>query len=131
MQYRDADGETAMEDSDPDAKSVTDAFEEAIGRAGSEHYTLTLYVTGTTPQSNQALMNIKRICEERLQGRYDLEVIDIYQQPELAKGENIIAAPTLLKKLPLPLRRVIGNLSDLQRVLVGLDLQPRADMPRG
>ncbi|HEX9660468.1 MAG TPA: circadian clock KaiB family protein, partial [Rhodothermales bacterium] len=67
--------------------------------------------------------NLRKICEEHLQGRYDLEVIDIYQQPALAKGEQIIAAPTLIKKLPLPLRRVIGDLSNMERVLLGLDLR--------
>ena len=80
-------------------------------------------MTGSTPQSVSAISNIKKICEEHLKGRYDLEVIDLYQKPNLAKGEQIIAAPTLVKKLPLPLRRIIGNLSNLERVLIGLDLQ--------
>ncbi len=73
-----------------------------------------------------AVTNIKKICEEHLQGRYDLEVIDIYQQPTLAKGEQIIAAPTLIKKLPLPLRKFIGDMADQERILVGLDLKPKA-----
>jgi len=87
-------------------------------------YVLRLYVTGMTPRSTEAITTIKAICEEHLQGRYDLEVIDIYQHPQLAREEQIIAAPTLIKKLPSPLRRLIGTLSDKERVLVGLDLRP-------
>jgi circadian clock protein KaiB len=90
----------------------------------NERYVLRLYVTGITRNSRQAITNIKKICEGHLQGRYDLEVIDIYQQPVLAKGEQILAAPTLIKKLPLPLRRFIGDMSDTERILVGLDLRP-------
>ncbi len=87
------------------------------------HYVLRLYVTGTTPRSTLAILNIKKICQEHLEGRYDLEVVDLYQQPLLAKGEQIIAAPTLIKSLPLPLRRFIGDMSDTERILVGLDLR--------
>ena len=96
----------------------------AAGRPSSERYVLRLYVTGMTPRSTRAVENVRRICEEHLHGRYDLEVIDIYQQPTLAKGEQIVAAPTLVKKLPLPLRRVIGDLSNTDKVLLGLDLRP-------
>lgn len=85
---------------------------------------LRLYVTGMTARSTRAVENVRAICEQHLQGRYDLEVIDIYQQPTLARGEQIIAAPTLIKKLPLPLRRVIGDLSSTEKVLLGLDLRP-------
>ena len=88
-----------------------------------EHYILQLYVAGTTPNSVRAITNIKRICEEYLRGNYSLSVIDIYQQPQLASGAQIIAVPTLIKKLPRPLRRIIGDLSDTERVLVGLNLQ--------
>ena len=84
---------------------------------------LRLYVAGSTPQSTRAILNIQQICEEHLKGRYELEVIDIYQRPQLAKDEQIIAVPTLVKKLPAPLRRLIGDLSDSERVLVGLDLR--------
>jgi circadian clock protein KaiB len=90
----------------------------------SDSYVLRLYLTGTTPQSQRALANIKRICEEHLKGRYKLEVVDIYQRPTLAKDEQIIAAPTLIKSLPLPLRRLIGDLSNEDRVLLGLDIRP-------
>ncbi len=99
------------------------AFEQALRRSPHEHYSLILYVTGTSPQSVRAIANIKKICEQHLQGRYELQVIDLYQQPQLALGEQIIAAPTLIKKLPSPLRRVIGDFSNAERVLVGLDLR--------
>ncbi len=88
-----------------------------------EKYVLRLYITGITPRSTEAILNIKKICEENLRGRYELEVIDIYQQPTMAKDEQIIAAPTLIKKLPLPLRRFIGDMADTERILVGLDLR--------
>jgi len=107
------------------ALDSTQAFEHAISRSQPTLYVLRLYVTGMTPQSAQAIANIKKICEEHLYGHYELEVVDLYQNPQLAKGEQIIAAPTLIKKLPLPLRRIIGNMSDIERVLVGLDLQKK------
>jgi circadian clock protein KaiB len=88
-------------------------------------YVLRLYVTGTTGRSVRAIQNVRRICEEHLAGLYDLEVVDIYKNLPLAKGDQIIAAPTLIKRLPSPLRRLIGDMSDEQRVLVGLDLRPR------
>lgn len=98
------------------------AFERAAHGPHTERYILRLYVTGMTSRSSRAVDNLKAICDEYLEGRYDLEVIDIYQQPVLTKGEQIIAAPTLIKKLPLPIRRIIGDMSDRERVLVGLDL---------
>ena len=91
----------------------------------TQEYVLRLYVAGTTPKSIRGVASIKEICENSLKNRYDLEVIDIYQQPVLMKGEQIIAAPTLVKKLPLPLRKFIGDMSDTERILVGLDLRPR------
>ncbi len=91
--------------------------------AASSRYILKLYVAGQLPKSVIAIANIKKICEENLQGRYELEVIDLYQQPHLAQGEQIIAVPTLIRKLPPPLRRIIGDLSNTERVLVGLDIQ--------
>lgn len=89
-----------------------------------KNYVLRLYITGLTGRSMRAIANIKEICESHLKGRYQLEVIDIYKNPSLGKGEQIIASPTLIKKLPLPLRRFIGDLSDTERILLGLDLQP-------
>ena len=101
-------------------------FEKAAKAAeAKQRYVLRLYVAGINPRSSAAIKTITEICEEHLAGRYDLEVIDIYQQPTLAKGEQIIAAPTLVKKLPVPLRRFIGNLADTERILVGLDLRPK------
>ena len=94
------------------------------GKSARE-YVLRLYVTGATPKSARAILNIKTICEEHLQGRYALEVIDVYQQPTLAKGDQIIAVPTLIKKLPLPLRVFIGDMSQTEKILLGLDVQPR------
>ncbi len=92
---------------------------------GEPAYSLRLYVTGATPKSQRAIDSIKAICEEHLKGRYELEVIDIYQQPSLAKGDQIVAAPTLIKKLPAPLRKLVGDLSNMERVLLGLDLRPK------
>ena len=89
----------------------------------SKKWILRLYVAGTTARSMSAISNIKKICEEKLDGRYVLEVIDLYQQPLLAAGHQIIAIPTLIKELPPPLRRIIGDLSDTEKVLVGLDLK--------
>ena len=106
-------------------KKSTKVFEQALKKSGTQKYSLRLYVAGTTPRSLMAVTNIKKICEEHLLGRYDLEVIDIYQQPTLAKGEQIIAAPTLIKKLPLPLRKFIGDMADQERILIGLDLKPK------
>jgi circadian clock protein KaiB len=104
-------------------QSIAERLEADAGHPSTERYVLRLYVTGMTPRSTRAVENVRTVCEEHLHGRYDLEVIDIYQQPTLAKGEQIIAAPTLIKKLPLPLRRVIGDLSSTERVLLGLDLK--------
>jgi circadian clock protein KaiB len=92
-------------------------------RAEEGRYVLRLYVTGMTQRSMQAIANLRAICESRLRGRYELEVVDIYARPQLARDEQIIAAPTLIKKLPLPLRRIVGDLSDEERVLLGLDLR--------
>jgi circadian clock protein KaiB len=102
-----------------------EVFEEALKDSKDKKYVLRLYVAGATPRSTEAILNIKTICEEHLKGRYQLEVIDIYQQPVLAKGAQIIAAPTLVKKLPPPLRRFIGSMHDLDRILVGLDIKPK------
>ncbi len=91
------------------------------------HYVLRLYVAGLTPRSTAAIQSVKQICEDYLDGRYDLEVIDIHREPMLAKGEQIIAVPTLIKKLPLPLRRLIGDMADKKKVLVGLDLRKKEE----
>jgi circadian clock protein KaiB len=98
---------------DPDEEAVQDG-----------HYNLRLYVAGQTPKSITALANLKNICEQHLVGRYRIEVIDLLQQPQLAAGDQILAVPTLVRRLPEPLKKIIGNLSDMERVLVGLDLRP-------
>lgn len=93
-------------------------------RNADAHYVLRLYVSGATQRSLAAIENLQLICDTHLQGRYDLQVIDIYQQPELARGADIIAVPSLIKLLPLPLCQLVGDLSEKERVLVGLDLIP-------
>jgi len=88
-------------------------------------YILRLYVTGMTPKSTLAIDNVQKLCEKYLEGFYELKIIDIYQQPKLAKDNQIIATPTLIKKLPLPIRRLIGDISDTERFLAGIDLKTR------
>jgi circadian clock protein KaiB len=107
------------------SQTAEEALDAAIHQAENQQYTLRLYVAGLTPRSQEAIRAITAICEEHLAGRCDLEVVDLYQHPVLAKGEQIIAAPTLIKKLPLPLRRIIGNLADKEKILVGLDLRSK------
>jgi circadian clock protein KaiB len=91
-------------------------------RQDEPHYSLKLFVTGSTPRSLKAIANLRNICEEHLLGRYELQIVDLYQQPELAKDNKLVAAPTLIKCLPEPVRRVIGDMSDTAEVLVGLDI---------
>ncbi|SNQ60911.1 circadian clock protein KaiB [Candidatus Methanoperedens nitratireducens] len=93
-------------------------------KTGSDKYELRLYVAGQTPKSIAAFNNLKKICEEHLAGKYRIEVIDLLKNPQLAKGDQIFAIPTLVRKLPQPLRKIIGDLSNTERVLVGLDLRP-------
>ena len=88
-------------------------------------FVLKLYVTGATPRANLAIANLRRICEQELQGDYELQIIDVLEHPQLAEDERILATPTLIKQLPPPLRRVIGDLSDSEKVLLGLELRPR------
>lgn len=85
-------------------------------------FVLKLYVTGKTPRSERAISNLRRICDEELAGKYDMAVVDVLERPQLAEDEKIIATPTLIKELPPPLRRIIGDLSDTEKVLLGLDL---------
>jgi len=104
-------------------KSAADEFDLTISDLSKDKYLLRLYITGSTSRSILALTNLKKICEEYLEGQYELEVIDLYKKPNLAKGEQIIAAPTLIKKLPLPFRRIIGDMSNKEKVLLGLDIK--------
>ena len=109
----------------PKGQTDKEKIEKALETQDDRNYVLRLYVAGMTPKSTQAITNIKKICEDHLAGRYSLEVIDLYKRPALADGEQIIAAPTLLKKLPLPLRRFIGDMSNTEKIIVGLDLRPQ------
>lgn len=93
-------------------------------KSPQERYTLRLYVSGATAASGRAIEKVKSLCEARLAGRYDLEVVDIYQQPDLVDDDRILATPTLVRRLPLPLRRLVGDLSDQDRILMRLDLHP-------
>jgi len=95
-----------------------------------EFWELRLYVAGQTPKSLAAFANLKKICEEHLQGKYTIEVIDLLKNPTLAKGDQILAIPTLVRKLPEPVRKIIGDLSNTERVLIGLDLRPDATRSR-
>jgi circadian clock protein KaiB len=88
-------------------------------------YELRLYVAGQTPRSMEAFSNLKKLCEEHLKGRYSIEVVDLLENPRLAKGDQILAIPTLVRRLPEPVRKIIGTLADTEKVLVGLDLRPR------
>lgn len=103
---------------------MSDDFTGDAVKKEDTRYVLRLYITGMTPRAQEAIRNIRRICEEELQGRYELEIIDVYQQPELAKKEQILAAPTLIRKLPLPLRRLVGDMSNKEKVVIGLELMP-------
>ena len=103
-------------------------FEKLLQRASTnQRFVLRLYVTGSTVRSSQAVANVRSLCEEYLPGRYDLEVVDIYQQPREAAKDQVIAAPTLIKELPTPIKRLIGDLSDRDKVIVGLNLASGAD----
>ncbi|HTP29669.1 MAG TPA: circadian clock KaiB family protein [Anaeromyxobacteraceae bacterium] len=101
-------------------------LDKAIRERDEQRYLLRLYVTGVTTASGQAIERVRAVCEEHLHGRYELQVIDIHQLPALAKDEQIVATPTLIKVLPAPLRRYIGNLANVEKVLFGLDLRARS-----
>jgi circadian clock protein KaiB len=106
------------------AKKTPARKKPAPKRAKADIWDLRLYIAGQTPNSIAAIANLRRICEDRLQGRYRIEIIDLLDKPQLAKGDQIIAIPTLVRKLPAPMKKIIGNLSIAERALVGLDLQP-------
>lgn len=100
-------------------------FEKAAQEKGKEKYVLRLFISGMTPRSLQAIDNLKSICDEQLKGCYSLEIVDISQQPESVRNEDIIATPTLIKELPKPIRRIIGDLSNTERILVALNITPK------
>jgi len=108
---------------DDELVDSSEKFEKALADSKKTKYVLRLFIAGNSTKSANAIDSIRDICETNLKGRYTLEVIDIYQQPELARGEQIIAAPTLIKSLPPPLRRIIGDLSSKERILIGLNLK--------
>ena len=114
-------------------RDATEAFEDALKVKALRRakFILRLYVTGSTGRSLRAVYNLRKLCEEHLPDDYDLEVIDIYEHPEAAREAQIIAAPTLVKKLPIPIRRFVGDMSNTQSILVGLDLYKRQDNGKG
>lgn len=107
------------------AKAARNGHAPQTDGDGAGRWNLRLYVAGQTPRSLTAFQNLKNICEEYLQGQYHIEVIDLMENPTLARGDQILAIPTLVRKLPQPIRKIIGDLSNTERVLVGLDIQPR------
>jgi circadian clock protein KaiB len=107
---------------------TTHEYDEGVAAAKGEIWQLTLYVAGQSPKSLRAFANLKELCEVHLAGRYEIEVVDLIEHPELARSDDILAIPTLVRRLPAPLRKIIGDLSDTERVLVGLRLQPQ--LPR-
>jgi circadian clock protein KaiB len=107
-------------------KSARRSRKPRKARPTAEFFDLRLYVAGQTARSIAALANLKRICDEHLEGRYRIEVIDLLERPQLARGDQILALPTLVRKLPEPIRKLVGDLSDTERALVGLDIRPRA-----
>lgn len=106
-------------------QDATETFEMALQETGKGNYVLRLFVSGMTPNSVKAIENVKKICAEHLEGRYQLEIVDIYQQPIYAKEGQIVAAPTLVKELPPPLRKFIGDMSQTERILLGLDVRKK------
>lgn len=104
-------------------KKTTRAFQEPGAETSGEIWKLRLYVAGQTPNSLTDFENLKKICEQHLEGKYQIEVIDLFLNPQLAKGDQIIAVPTLIRHLPTPVKKIIGNLSNTEKVLIGLDLQ--------
>lgn len=113
----------------PRAGGETSSVPTSHGEPRLSNYLLRLYVTGSSPRTGVAIANLRRICEEELEGRYDLEIIDVLEQPQAAEDARILATPTLIKQLPPPLRRVIGDLSDKDKVLLGLEVYPSLRPP--
>lgn len=109
---------------EPQYDQTIEEFERALKERGTGQYRLRLYVSGSTPRSTKAISAVRALCEEHLKGRYDLEVIDLYQQPELAREVQVIAAPTLIKETPEPPKKIIGDMTNEEKVLLSLDIQP-------
>lgn len=104
---------------------MTPSPPKASGNTSAEYWELRLYVAGQTDKSIRAIKNLSRICTEHLEGRYSIEVVDLLERPQLAEGDQILAIPTLVRRLPEPIKKIIGDLSNEQRVLIGLDIRPR------
>lgn len=104
-------------------KSTTEEFEEALKQRNKKKYVLRLFVTGITPRSLEAIEKVRQLCEENMPGRYDLEVVDLYKQPQAAQKDQVFAAPTLVKLLPLPVRKIVGNMKEKEKLLAGLDIE--------
>ncbi|HBE20036.1 MAG TPA: thiol-disulfide isomerase [Cyanobacteria bacterium UBA11149] len=103
-------------------KNYTEIFEQALAQRDNRHYYFRLYIAGMTPRSLRAIENIKKICDDYINGGYRLEIIDVYQQPGLGKKDNIVAVPTLVKILPTPLQRIVGDMSHTEEIVLELDL---------
>lgn len=117
---------TSKKSSNVAAFKTTEEFEKLLHAAPeAPHYVLRLYITGSTPRSMAAIANIRALCDQHLAGRYELDVVDIYQQPDQAFKEQIIAAPTLIKESPYPPSRMVGNLTNVDKIMVGLNLTPK------
>jgi circadian clock protein KaiB len=108
---------------DPETQITLKEFESLVEKLATPGYVFRLFVSGATPRSTAAIANVRRICEQYLSGRYELEVVDIYQQPEETRKAQIVAAPTLIKELPFPAQRFVGDMSNSERILVGLNLK--------
>jgi len=114
--------EYAANEPDPETQKTLEEFETLVAELARPSYLFRLFVSGATPRSTGAIANVRRICERYLPGQYELEVIDIYQQPEETRKAQIVAAPTLIKKLPFPVQRFVGDMSNSERIIVGLNL---------
>jgi circadian clock protein KaiB len=113
------------EGNNPPVENDLEAFEKAAKESSNERYVLRLFISGMSPRSIRAIENLKKISEQELKGRYSLEIIDISQQPEAVRKEDLIATPTLIKELPKPIRRIIGDLSSTERILIALNITPK------
>jgi circadian clock protein KaiB len=118
-------GDKKKYNDDSPPEDTSEAFEPALEETEKGVYVLRLYISGLTPNSQRAVENVRKICAEHLEGRYQLEIIDIYQQPILAKQRQILAAPTLVKEQPLPLRKFIGDMSKTEKILSFLDVRTK------
>lgn len=109
-------------------RSTTEQFEEALKKKEQTKFKLRLFVTGITPRSLEAIDNVRKLCDKYLNGRYELEVVDLYKEPSAAKKDQIFAAPTLIKLLPLPLRKFVGDMTKEEKILAGLDIEVKEQM---